>query len=65
MGLTDIRVSARFLDDAGRALQTSASFDAVLPGGEQTSIATGWMTADPASLSGRIECAVSGARVAD
>jgi predicted Zn-dependent protease len=65
VGLTDIRVSARFLDDAGRALQTSASFDAVLPGGEQTSIATGWMTADPASLSGRIECAVSGARVAD
>jgi predicted Zn-dependent protease len=63
--LADIRITARFLDDTGQAVQTSTSYDGILPGGQQANIATGWATADPGSLSGRIDCAVAGARVAD
>ncbi len=63
--LSGIRISARFIDDGGSTVETGKSFDAVLQGGMQANIPTGWQTMYRDDLERRGSCTVAAAAVAD
>ena len=63
--LTSIGIQATFIDDNGRTLQDHKTYTAILAGGKQDKVATGWSTANRSELGRRVKCEVDRVRVAD
>ena len=63
--LTSIGVQATFIDDNTQTRQDHISYTAILGGGKQDKIDTGWSTTNRSELGRRVKCEVDRVRVAE